>query len=324
MLAAKSERDALKGTLFFNFAHYALRPWPWIIVGLASLLVYPELSDIARTFPNVDPKLIGHDLAYPAMLRFLPAGFLGLMVAGMLAAYVSTLSTHLNWGTSYLVHDFYRRFMAQGRSEAHYVMVGRLVTALLMLVSGLLTYALDTAQESFQLLLKVGAGTGLLYLLRWYWWRINAWSEIAAMAGSFLIAVGFFIASKSGSSMPAHQSLLITVGATTLIWIAVTLVTAPTNRETLVSFYRLVRPAGSGWNPIRAIAGPQTGSPDKLADSMLGWVFGCAAVYSALFGTGSFLYGWMPQAMMWGAVFVVSVIGLWWVMPRLWSETSEA
>jgi solute:Na+ symporter, SSS family len=320
MLAAKSEKAALQGTLFFNAAHYALRPWPWILVALASILVYPELSDIARTFPNVDPKLIGHDLAYPAMLRFLPAGFLGLMVAGMLAAYVSTLSTHLNWGTSYLVHDFYRRFVAEGRSEKHYVMVGRLVTALLMLISGLLTFVLETASQSFTLLMSIGAGTGLLYLLRWYWWRINAWSEIAAMAGSFLIAVGLFVATKFGMQMESHISLLITVGATTVLWIAVTLMTKPTNRDTLVKFYQLVRPAGSGWEPIRKIAGT-TGSPDKLADSMLGWVFGCAAVYSALFGTGSFLYGKTPQALMWLGVFVVAVIALRWVMPRLWSDS---
>jgi solute:Na+ symporter, SSS family len=323
MLAARSERDALKGTLLFNVAHYALRPWPWIIVGLASILVYPELSDISRTFPNVDPRLVGHDMAYPAMLRFLPAGFLGLMVAGMLSAYVSTISTHLNWGTSYLVHDFYRRFLAEGRSEKHYVLVGRLVTAMLMLVAALLTYALDTARQSFELLMSVGAGTGLLYLLRWYWWRVNAWSEISAMIGSFVVAMGFFIASKNGSNIPSHIGLLVTVATTTVIWITTTLLTAPTSRDTLVSFYRLVRPAGRGWDPIRAIAGG-TGSPDKLADSMLGWVLGCAAVYSALFGTGSLLYGRMPQAAMWFAVLVGAVFGLSRVMPRLWAPEHEA
>jgi Na+/proline symporter len=322
MLAARSEKDALKGTLLFNVAHYALRPWPWIIVALASILVYPELSDISRQFPNVDQKLIGNDMAYPAMLRFLPAGFLGLMVAGMLSAYVSTISTHLNWGTSYLVHDFYRRFVAEGRSEQHYVLVGRVVTAMLMIVAGLLTYTLETAKQSFELLMSIGAGTGLLYLLRWYWWRINAWSEISAMIGSFIIAVGLFIASKNGMQMASHVGLLITVGITTILWIVVTLLTQPTNRETLVSFYRLVRPAGPGWTSIRAIAGA-SGSPDKLADSVLGWVLGCAAVYAALFGFGSFLYGHMPQALMWLGVLVVSVMGLAWVMPRLWSGEPE-
>jgi Na+/proline symporter len=185
MLAARSEKDAMGGTLLFNVAHYALRSWPWIIVALASMLVYPQLSDIARTFPYVDPKLIGHDMAYPAMLRFLPHGMLGLMVAGMLAAYVSTIATHLNWGTSYLVHDFYRRFLRGGADERHYVLVGRIVTGLLMVAAAGVTYVLDTARASFELMLSVGAGTGLLYLLRWFWWRVNAWCEIAAMASSF-------------------------------------------------------------------------------------------------------------------------------------------
>src|SRR2546422_3606274 len=168
MLAAKIERDALAGTLLFNAAHYALRPWPWIVVALSSLLVFPSLGDIARTFPYVDPKLIGHDMAYPAMLTFLPTGFIGLMIAGLLAAYVSTLSTHLNWGTSYLVHDLYRRFIKPGRDERHYVAVGRVVTALLMLCAALLTLVLDTARQSFDLMLSVGAGAGLVYLLRWF------------------------------------------------------------------------------------------------------------------------------------------------------------
>src|SRR5215216_1268646 len=214
ILASKSERDALGGTLFFNVAHYALRSWPWIIVALASTLVYPSLSDIARTFPYVDPRLIGHDMAYPAMLKFLPAGFLGLMVAGLLAAYVSTISTHLNWGTSYLVHDFYRRFMRPGADERHYILVGRLVTGGLMVIAASLTFVLDTAQASFNLLLSVGAGTGLIYLLRWYWWRINAWSEIAAMVSSFAVAVAFFVAGRSGLATAAHTSLLVTVGVT--------------------------------------------------------------------------------------------------------------
>jgi hypothetical protein len=212
--------------------------------------------------------------------------------------------------------------MAPGESEKHYVLIGRIVTGLLMLISGLLTFFLETAQQTFNLLLSIGAGTGLLYLLRWYWWRINAASEISAMIGSFVLALGFFIAQKNGSTIPSHVSLLYTVGLTTIIWVVTTLATAPTDRETLVNFYRLVRPAGIGWKPIRAIAGA-VGSPDKLADSLLGWVLGCAAIYSALFGAGSFLYGHMPQAMMWAVVFVVSVIGLWWVMPRLWSGNPE-
>jgi len=253
MLAARTENDALKGTLFFNFAHYALRPWPWIIVGLASMLVYPQLTDIARTFPHVDQSLIGHDMAYPAMLRFLPVGWLGLMIAGLLAAYVSTIATHLNWGTSYLVNDLYRRFLKPGAEERHYVAMGRLVTALLMGAAASLTYVLDTARESFELLLSIGAGTGLLYLLRWFWWRVNAYSEVAAMAASFVVSLGLFIARKNGLEMASHVSLIWTVAVTTVVWISVTLMTAPADRARLTEFYRLVRPAGPGWTGSEAI-----------------------------------------------------------------------
>ncbi|MEK7401090.1 MAG: sodium:solute symporter family protein [Gemmatimonadota bacterium] len=322
VLASKSEADALKGTLFFNFAHYALRPWPWIIVALASIIVYPRLSDIAVAFPHVDRALIGHDIAYPAMLKFLPAGFLGLMVAGLLAAYVSTLSTHLNWGTSYLVHDFYRRFMNPDASEKHYVAVGRIVTALLMVLAALLTFVLDTARASFELLMSVGAGTGLLYLLRWFWWRVNAWSEIAAMASSFVVALGFFVAQKNGATIPGHVSLLLTVAATTVVWVTVTLSTSPTDRTTLVSFYTLVRPAGPGWSAVRAEAGVGA-SPDSLPHSLLGWVLGCTFVYAALFGTGSFLYGRMTQAVVWLAILLLSGAALWRLLPRLWQGAGQ-
>jgi solute:Na+ symporter, SSS family len=322
MLASKSENDALAGTLFFNFAHYALRPWPWIIVALASMLVYPQLSDIATTFPYVDPKLIGHDMAYPAMLRFLPAGFLGLMVAGLLAAYVSTIATHLNWGTSYIVHDFYRRFMKPGQTEKHYVMAGRLVTAVLMVLAGLLTFVLDSARESFELLMSVGAGTGLLYLLRWFWWRINAWSELSAMLSSFLVAFGFFLARKSGMEIPSHISLLITVATTTVVWVTVTLVSQPTDRLTLRKFYELVRPAGPGWEDIRRESGLPP-SPDSMANSVLGWVLGCLFVYAALFGTGSFLYGRTTQGIMWVVAWLVALAGLSRVLPAMWRTSKE-
>src|SRR5574338_1726941 len=219
MLAARSERDAMGGTLFFNVAHYALRSWPWIIVALASILVFPDLGDIARQFPNVEPRLIGHDIAYPAMLTFLPTGWLGLMIAGLLAAYVSTISTHLNWGTSYLIQDLYSRFIRTDASERHYVAMGRLVTALLMLIAAVFTYALNTAREAFQLLLSLGAGTGLLYLLRWFWWRINAWCEIVAMVVSFGVAMLFFVLQKRGMAIESTTVLLTTVAITTVAWI---------------------------------------------------------------------------------------------------------
>ena len=322
MLAAKSERDALSGTLFFNAAHYALRPWPWIIVALASMLVFPRLSDIAAAFPYVDRHLIGHDMAYSAMLKFLPPGFLGLMIAGMLAAYVSTLSTHLNWGTSYLVHDLYRRFARPDAEEKHYVLVGRVVTGLLMLAAAGVTFVLSTAQESFNLLMSVGAGTGLIYLLRWFWWRINAWSEIVAMVSSFVVSIGFFVAQKSGVSVSSTTVLLTTIVITTICWVTATFVTRPTDAAKLESFYRLVRPAGPGWRPVRERANLAP-SPDSIAHSLLGWVLGCVFIYAALFGSGSLLYGRWAQGIVWTVLFVGSGVGLARLLPRLWSGSAR-
>jgi Na+/proline symporter len=319
MLASKTEKDAVVGTLLFNVMHYALRPWPWIIVALASTIIYPQLSDISATFPNLDRSLLGNDIAYPAMMRFLPAGFLGLVVAGTLAAYRSTIETHLNWGTSYLVHDFYRRFLRPGLSEKHYVLVGRLTTAGLMICAAFMTYALGTAREAFELILSIGAGTGLLYLLRWFWWRISAWSEIAAMASSFLVALGFFVARKNGLQISAESSLLVTVGVTTVVWLAVTLLGPRTDAATLERFYALVRPAGPGWRPV-AERVRITGARDSLSQALLGWVLGCAFVYSGLFGTGSLLYGRKPQFVMWLVVFVLSGVGLARVLSGFWSR----
>src|SRR5690349_7384069 len=255
MLAAKSERDALSGTLFFNVMHYALRPWPWIVVALSSIIIFPNLSDIASTFPYVDRQLIGHDIAYSAMLKFLPTGFLGLMIAGMRSAYESTLSTHLNWGTSYIVHDFYRRFIRPDAEERHYVFAGRIVTGLLMLAAAGVTFVLTTAQQSFNLMMSIGAGTGLIYLLRWFWWRINAWSEIAAMASSFIVSIAFFVAQKLGVAIDATTVLLVTIAITTVCWVAATYLTEPTDATTLARFYALVRPPGRGWRNIRERSG---------------------------------------------------------------------
>jgi solute:Na+ symporter, SSS family len=318
MLASRTEKDAVVGTLLFNVMHYALRPWPWILVALASTVVYPQLADIARAYPYIDRSLIGNDMAYPAMYRFLPAPFLGFMIAGMLASYRSTIETHLNWGTSYLVHDFYRRFLNKGATEKHYVFVGRVTTGLLMVIAAIVTYALGTAKQAFDLILSVGAGTGLIYLLRWFWWRINAWCEIAAMVSSFAIAVGFQVAARAGHGVPSWESLIITVLATTVVWVVTAFVTAPTERATLVNFYKLVRPAGTGWGTIPQEAGVG-GSPDSLAQSLLGWVLGCSFIYSALFGVGSALYGRTPQALVCAVVFVVSGLGLWRILPRMWT-----
>ncbi|MBN2207139.1 MAG: Na+:solute symporter, partial [Candidatus Aminicenantes bacterium] len=198
MLASKSEKDALGAVLFFNIAHYVMRPWPWILVGLASILVYPQLSDIQKAFPHLHPSLIGHDIAFPAMLKFLPVGFIGLMVGGLIAANSSTNLTHLNWGASYLVHDFYRRFLKKDATEKHYVLVGRLATLLLFFSAGALVFVLDTAKDSFAIILQVGAGTGLLYLVRWFWWRVNAWCEVNAMISSFGFSIVLLVLRKFG------------------------------------------------------------------------------------------------------------------------------
>jgi solute:Na+ symporter, SSS family len=317
MLAAKTERDALSGTLFFNVAHYALRPWPWVIVALSSMIVFPTVPDIARALPHVDPRLLGNDMAYSAMLTFLPSGVLGLMVAGLLAAYVSTISTHLNWGTSYLVHDFYRRFARSTETERHYVLVGRVVTALLMVVAALFTLVLESARGNFNLLLSVGAGTGLLYLLRWFWWRINAWSEITAMASSFVLAALVFIAERRGLAIPAHISLLATIAITTVVWLVTAFVTQPTDRETLRRFYMKARPAGPGWSAIRAEC-PGTQSPDNLSAAFACWFAGLALVYGALFGAGHLLFGHRTAGLVGVVAAVAGGAVLLRMLPRLW------
>jgi SSS family solute:Na+ symporter len=317
MLASKSEKDALFGTLFFNVAHYGMRTWPWIIVALSSMLVFPNLDSIALAFPDVPRTMIGNDIAYPAMLTFLPVGWLGLMVAGLLAAYVSTIVTHLNWGTSYLVHDLYRRFVKKDATEAHYVGVGRIVTALLMVAASGVTFLLDTASAGFTLLLSIGAGTGLLYLLRWYWWRVNAAAEIAAMVGSFVVAVGLMIAQKQGVAIAAHESLLITVGVTTVVWIVAAFVGAKTDDAVLTRFYELVRPAGPGWAGVRARTGLPA-SPDSITQAFSGWICGVFFVYAALFGVGSLLAGNLTLAGIWAVTFVVSGICVYRVLQGFW------
>jgi Na+/proline symporter len=317
MLAAKDERNAMAATLWFNIAHYALRPWPWIIVALCSILVFPNLADIQTALPHVSDDLIGNDLAYPAMLTLLPAGLLGLLVASLLSAYVSTMSTHLNWGCSYLVHDLYRRFLNPGASETHLVWLSRVMTAVLMIVSGATVFLLSTAGEAFQLLLSIGAGTGLIYLLRWFWWRINAWSEIAAMASSFTIALAFFFARKTGLEMSSHAALVWSVALTTVVWVVVTFLTRPADTETLRRFYRKVRPAGRGWSKV---IGPEEieGPRDSLSLALVGWVCGCTFVYSALFGTGAFLYGQPMQGTICLLVSLGAALGLTWVVPKIW------
>ena len=323
MLASRSEKDALGAVLFFNVAHYVLRPWPWILVGLCSLIVYPQLSDIQAAFPKLDPKLLGHDIAYPAMLRFLPVGFIGLMVGGLIAANSSTILTHLNWGASYLVHDFYRRFMQPGRTEQHYVQVGRLATVGLFLASAATVYVMETAKDSFDVILQIGAGTGLLYLLRWFWWRINAWCEVAAMASSFLASLGLLVArNRFDVEISTHAALLVTIAITTVCWVATAFLAPATDERTLIDFYRKVRPFGPGWRRIREAAGlteaEAAGSHENIPLALLGWSAGCAAIWSSLFTVGAFLYGRTAQGGLLLTVFVVSGLVLLGVMRRLW------
>ncbi|HSZ55395.1 MAG TPA: sodium:solute symporter family protein [Tepidisphaeraceae bacterium] len=324
MLASRSEKDALGGTLFFNVAHYVLRPWPWILVALCSLIIYPNLSDIQKSFPALDPKLLGNDIAYPAMLRFLPVGWMGLMLAGLIAANSSTILTHLNWGASYLVHDFYRRFIRTDADEKHYVEVGRLATVLLFVGAAGITFVLDSAKDSFDIMLQVGAGTGLLYLVRWFWWRVNAWSEVAAMVSSFLISVGWLVRHKLlGHPGEPHVELVITIGLTTVCWMLVTFIAKPTDRRTLIAFYEKVRPAGPGWKRVRQEAGiaqSAAASGDNIPLVLLGWTSGCAAIWSSLFTVGNFLYGRIGYGIALLVVFLFSGSILIWVVNQLWSS----
>ena len=326
MLASKSERDALGAVLFFNVAHYVLRPWPWILVALASIVVYPELSDLQRALPHVDPTLIGHDIAYPAMLKYLPAGFIGLMVGGLIAANSSTILTHLNWGASYLVHDFYRQFVRTDASEAHYVAAGRLVTLLLFVCSSATVYLLDTAKDAFDVILQIGAGTGLLYLVRWFWWRVNAWCEIVAMVSSFAFSLLLLVLSRNGVTFSTHAALLMTVAVTTVCWLLAAYVAPPTDPDVLVAFYRKVRPFGPGWAPVRAKAGvlpADEGSEENIPMALLGWVAGCAAIWSSLFAVGSFLYGRTGRGLMLTVVFAVSGLIVIRIVSRLWRGAGE-
>lgn len=323
MLASKSERDSLGAVLFFNLAHYVLRPWPWLLVALASLIVYPELSDIRRAFPGVDPALVNHDIAYPAMLKFLPVGFAGLMVGGLVAANSSTILTHLNWGASYLVHDFYQRFVRRGASEKHYIFVGRLTTVGLFLASALLTPVLDSAKDNFDIMLQVGAGTGLLYLVRWFWWRITAWCEVVAMISSFGISVALFILRKMGAQgLSTHEQLLLTVAFTTVCWFVTACLGPRTDRKTLVEFYRKVHPPGPGWGSIRAEAGVsdevQRATASEVPLALMGWALGCAVIWSSLFAVGNFCYGRTGMALLLTVVFATTSLGLIWVIKRVW------
>ena len=298
MLAAKSERDATRAVLLFQLAHYAIRPWPWILVALASLLVFPDLDSIRAAFPNVDADIVNHDLAYPAMLTFLPHGLLGLVLASLVSAYMSTVSTQLNWGASYVVNDFYKRFINADATEARLVVIGRLTTLLLMLLAGILALFLESAIQAFQILLTIGAGTGLLFLLRWFWWRINAFSEIVAMAVSFAAAIYFQFAELP--HWTSSERLVGGVAVTTLSWMLATYLCPRTDLKVLQDFFQKIQPRGPGWRPIQDSLGERETieGDDSIPSSLINILAGCVGIYGLLFAIGSIIYGHIGRAAM--------------------------
>ena len=328
MLAAKNENHAIGATFFFNIMHYALRPWPWIIVALASLVVFPDLVSIQEAFPNVAADKLGHDLAYSAMLTKLPHGLLGLVLASLVAAYMSTISTHLNWGSSYVVNDFYKQQINKNASEKELVFVGRMSTVLLMVFSALFALLLQNALQLFDIILMFGAGTGLIFILRWFWWRINAWSEISAMFVSGIVSViiaftsvGDLLFGESGL-MPSWFRFPFIVLITSIVWIAVTYLTQPERKEVLQSFYLKIQPGGPGWSKVVNDA-EQEGK--NIKDATEGWsvpsgvlamLVGCVLIYSVMFATGNWIYGDYNKASILSAVAIAS--GL--ILIRLWKR----
>ncbi|MCH7964449.1 MAG: Na+:solute symporter [Bacteroidetes bacterium] len=279
MFAAKDEKNSLYATLWFNIAHYALRPWPWIIVALASIVLYPAIED----------KQTGYILV---MLNHLPVGFKGLMLAAFAAAYMSTVSTHLNWGSSYIVNDFYKRFLKPNASQKHYVLIARITTVGLVIAGALVTSQMTTIAGAWKFLLALGAGTGAVYILRWFWWRINAWTEISAMIASFVVSLFLQFAVGMDTSDPNDfaQVMLITVLVSTVVWLSVTFFTQPESEETLLKFYKKIRPGGNLWKPIAKLA-PDVKVDYGLGWNLLDWLAGITLIYSALFGVGKIILG---------------------------------
>ena len=302
MLAAKNENHALGATLFFNIMHYALRPWPWIIVALASLVVFPDVESISQAFPNIEKNKLGHDLAYPAMLTFLPTGLLGLVLASLVSAYMSTISTHLNWGSSYVVNDFYKQLINQKASEKELVKVGRFSVVVLMIISSIIALLLTNAYQLFDIILMFGAGTGLIFILRWFWWRINAWSEIAAMISSGIISIALtnekiFSLIFNDYGLPLHMKFPLIVFITTIIWLTVTFITPADDNETLINFYKKTKPGGPGWSFIKKLDNIDNQEQKWIVPSgILCMIFGSLMIYSALFSTGYFIYGFTFKA----------------------------
>ena len=307
MFSAKDEKNAVSATLFFNVAHYALRPWPWILIALSSLIVFPELSDIKAAFPNLPADKLGHDVAYPAMLTLLPSGLLGLVAASLIAAFMSTMSTQLNLGASYLVNDFYHRFIKPDASEKHLVNVGRLFTIISIILGGGLGLFLTSAGQAFTLLLMIGAGTGMIYILRWFWWRINAYTEIVAMVSSLCIAFYFNFIDQS---FAGWEKIVIGAILTTVVWVVATYLTPPDDEETLQNFVKKVNPGGPGWSKY---SHGVSSEPWPVPNGILCMILGCSAVYGVLLGVGQLIYG-EPLGITLIGLAGVSAFGL----TRLW------
>jgi Na+/proline symporter len=285
MLSARNENQSMSAVFLFNVAHYALRPWPWIIVALCSIIVFPEITDIQKAFPGIPESSLGHDLAYPAMLSFLPAGVLGLVLTSLIAAYMSTISTHLNWGSSYITLDFYQRFLKPEASQKELLWVGRASTVMLMLVSGAIALYLQNALQAFQLLLLLGAGTGLIYILRWFWKHIHPGAEIAAMLISFLVAVTveYIYPSVFGSELSSWMKLLLNVGFTTLVWLLIARFSGNSKNDDWQTFLDKL----------------QLREEDLYRDmktKVLMMVLAIAAVYATLISTGYFIYDQLYKA----------------------------
>ncbi len=324
MLAAKDETHATAATLLFNAAHYALRPWPWIVVALCSLVVFPDLESLRAAFPHISANVMKHDLAYPAMMTLLPSGLRGLVLASLIAAYMSTISTLLNWGSSYVVNDFFKRFVRPQSSEKELVLVGRLATLVIMILGSLIGLWFSNALQAFHIILQIGAGTGLLFILRWFWWRINAFSELTAMVVSFAVAVyfQFFL----GVAVADWVKLLVGVAVTTAAWVLVTLLTRPTAEATLRRFCRTIRPGGPGWRAVMRRAEEDgepiesSSEPWSVPAGILCMVVGCLAVYSTLFATGYWIYSDRLPATIFTCLAGVSTL----VLRKLWRRLVAA
>ena len=308
MFSAKDEANALGATLLFNVAHYALRPWPWILIALSSLVIYPELSDIQKAFPDLPPDKLGHDIAYPAMLTLLPTGLLGLVSASLIAAFMSTMSTQLNLGASYLVNDLHHRFIKPDASEKELVMMGRIFTVISIILGAGLGLVLTSAGQAFNLLLMIGAGTGLIYILRWFWWRINAYTEIVAMISSLIIA-GYM--NFGGLEIPGWLKIVYGAGITTIVWIIATYVTPPDDDETLQNFVNKINRGGPGWKKYSSSVASETWDVPK---GILSMVLGCFSVYGLLLGVGQLIYGnFYPGILICGFGLIASIglIKIW-------------